>query len=117
MARIPRKLLFDPAEVGVYHGINRCVRRARLMGDDPYTGQSYDHRKEWLVGRMSELAGMMACEFLGFSAMDNHFHVIVRNRIPVTPTSRPEESPANRRILRKQNLLRTARSSPNAPDL
>ena len=80
MARIPRKLLFDPTEVGVYHCINRCVRRALLMGDDPYTGQSYDHRKEWLVGRMEELAGIMACEFLGFSVMDNHFHGVVRNR-------------------------------------
>ena len=37
MARIPRKLLFGPTEVGVYHCINRCVRRARLMGDDPDT--------------------------------------------------------------------------------
>ena len=80
MARIPRKLLSDPAEVGVYHCINRYVRRARLMGGDPYTGKSYDHRKEWLVGRMSELAGIMACEFLGFLVMDNHFHLVVRNR-------------------------------------
>ncbi len=80
IARIPRKLLFDPAEVGVYHCINRCVRRARLMGDDPYTGKSYDHRKEWLVGRMAELAGKVACEFLGFSVMDNHFHVVVLDR-------------------------------------
>ncbi|MCY2963986.1 MAG: hypothetical protein NT069_10135 [Planctomycetota bacterium] len=91
MARIPRKLLFDPAEVGVYHCINRCVRRARLMGRDPYSGQSYDHRKEWLVGRMEELAGIMACEFLAFSVMDNHFHVVVRNRPDVVAGWSDEE--------------------------
>jgi hypothetical protein len=27
MPRTPRKFLFDPEEVGVYHCVNRCVRR------------------------------------------------------------------------------------------
>ena len=35
MPRIRRRLLVDPAEVGVYHCINRCVRRSFLCGSDP----------------------------------------------------------------------------------
>ncbi|MCY2967268.1 MAG: hypothetical protein NT069_27145 [Planctomycetota bacterium] len=70
MARIPRKLLFDPTEVEVYHCINRCVRRVRLMRDAPDTGKSYNHRKEWLLGRMAELAGMVASDFIGFSVLE-----------------------------------------------
>ena len=42
-------------EVGVYHCIARCVRRAFLCGVDPYTGQDYSHRKEWILDRMREL--------------------------------------------------------------
>ena len=32
MPRIRRRFLLDPAEIGVYHCINRCVRRAYLCG-------------------------------------------------------------------------------------
>ena len=39
-------------EVGVDHCIARCVRRAFLRGVDPYTGQDYSHRKEWILDRM-----------------------------------------------------------------
>jgi hypothetical protein len=45
MPRTPRKFLFDPAEVGVYHCVNRCVRRAFLCGTDIPTGKCYEHRK------------------------------------------------------------------------
>ncbi len=41
------------------------------MGGVPYTGQTSDHRKEWLVGRIEELADLLACEFPAFSVMDN----------------------------------------------
>jgi hypothetical protein len=80
MPRIPRKFVFDPTEVGVYHCINRCVRRAFLCGTDSLTGKCFDHRKEWIQKRMAFLAGNLGVDVLGFSILSNHIHVVVRNR-------------------------------------
>jgi hypothetical protein len=45
-----------------YHCINRCVRRAFLCGEDYGTGQSYEHRKGWVVEKLSELAGVFVID-------------------------------------------------------
>ena len=39
-------------QVGVYHCIARYVRRAFLCGVDPYTGQDFSHRKDWILDRI-----------------------------------------------------------------
>ena len=80
MPRLPRKLVFDPAEVGVYHCINRCVRRAFLCGTDPASGRCFDHRKQWIQDRLEFLASRFAIDVLSFSVLSNHVHVVVRNR-------------------------------------
>jgi REP element-mobilizing transposase RayT len=67
-------------EVGVYHCIARCVRRAFLCGVDPYTGKDYSHRKEWILDRVRELAGLFAIEVCGYCVMSNHLHLVLRNR-------------------------------------
>jgi REP element-mobilizing transposase RayT len=91
MARIPRLMLFDPAEVGVYHCINRCVRRAFLCGVDPLTGKNFDHRKDWIQGRLQFLAGHLGIDILGFAVMSNHVHVILRNRPDIVKDWTDEE--------------------------
>ena len=70
MPRIPRKFVFDPTEVGVYHCINRCVRRAFLCGTDTVSGKCFDHRKAWIQQRLEFLAGNLAVDVLGFSRED-----------------------------------------------
>lgn len=67
-------------EVGVYHCINRTVRRAWLCGDDPVSGCSYEHRKDWVRERLKELAGIFAIDVCAYAVMSNHLHVILRTR-------------------------------------
>ncbi len=80
MARLPRSDAIDESTVGVYHCINRCVRRAFLCGDDPVSGNNYDHRKTWIQERLEFLASQFGIDVIGFSVMSNHFHTILRNR-------------------------------------
>jgi len=53
---------------------------AFLCGDDPVSGNNYDHRKTWIQQRLEFLAGEFAVDVIGFSVMSNHFHLILRNR-------------------------------------
>ena len=38
-----------------YHVVSRCVRRAFLCGEDPHSGQSYEHRRQWVVDKLPPL--------------------------------------------------------------
>ena len=73
-----RSLLVDPESPGYYHCISRCVRRAWLCGTDPYNGKSYEHRREWVEGRLLELAEIFAVGLYAYAVMSNHVHVVVR---------------------------------------
>src|SRR5271157_2872663 len=56
MARRNRAEVVVADEVGVYHCVQRVVRRAFLCGVDSLSGNSYDHRKTWIRDRLDSLA-------------------------------------------------------------
>jgi REP element-mobilizing transposase RayT len=80
MPAYARSHIVPPDEVGVYHCIARCVRRAFLCGVDPLTKHDYDHRKEWIRERLEQLAPVFAIDICGYAVMSNHLHVILRSR-------------------------------------
>ena len=69
MPRVLRRFLVDPTEVGIYHCVNRCVRRSFLCGKDPVSGKDYEHRRQWMQDRIQFLAGQSGIDVLGFSVI------------------------------------------------
>ncbi len=61
-----------------YHCISRCVRRAFLWGEDSLTGKNYEHRKEWVIVRLRELAEVFAIDICAYAIMSNHYHLVLR---------------------------------------
>ncbi len=100
-------------EVSVFHCINRCVRRCFLCGHDPVSGRNYEHRKRWLELRLRFLAGCFGIDLLGFAILDNHFHVILRNRPDVVATWTDAE--VARRWLRLCPVRKTPEGEPEEP--
>ena len=66
MARRNRAEIVVADEVGVYHCVQRVVRRAFLCGVDPVSGNSYDHRRAWIRDRLEYLAGLFGVEVAAF---------------------------------------------------
>ena len=69
MARVH---LVDPAVTRWYHRVNRCVRRAFLLGERT------SNRKLWIENRLEELAQIFSISVAGFAVLDNHLHVLAR---------------------------------------
>jgi REP element-mobilizing transposase RayT len=72
-----RKTLISLQDTPYYHVVARCVRRAWLWGFDEYAGRDYSHRKQWVLERLSELAGIFAIDVCAYAVMSNHYHLVV----------------------------------------
>lgn len=88
---IPRRILINEHEIHTYHCYTRCVRRAYLCGKDKYSGKNYEHRKFWVENRLRYLSTIFAIDVCGFAAMNNHLHVILRNRPDLAETWSKED--------------------------
>ena len=91
MARLARGEYLDPQTIQIVHVTSRCVRRAFLCGDDPYSGKSYEHRREWIRQRLEFLASAFAIDCLTFAVMSNHIHLILRSRPDIVRTWTDEQ--------------------------
>ena len=91
MARLARREMIDPAEVQICHTISRCVRRAFLCGDDPVSGESYEHRRQWIRDRLEFLASVFGIDCLTYAVMSNHIHLVLRSRPDVVASWTDEE--------------------------
>ena len=72
-----RKSQLDIQASPFVHVSMRAVRRAFLFGDDPTTGKNYDHRKQWIVTRMRQLASVFAVDICAYAVMSNHYHIVL----------------------------------------
>jgi len=78
--RKPRCEAADPDTVQVFHLIQRCVRRAWLCGDDPASGQSFEHRRGWICSRLDFLVSVFGIHCLTYTVFSNHMHLVLRTR-------------------------------------
>jgi hypothetical protein len=80
MRAYPRSQIVSADEVGVYHCVARCVRRAFLCELDVESLHDYEHRKEWIRERLEELAAVFAIDICGYAVKSNHIHLVLRVR-------------------------------------
>ncbi len=83
---VARSSLVSMAATPYYHVIGRCVRRAFLCGVDSLSGQSYEHRRSWIVERLALLSSVYAIEVCAYAVMSNHYHLVIKLNPEMTDT-------------------------------
>lgn len=60
-----------------YHIVSRCVRRAFLCGFDQLSGESFEHRRQWVTDRLKLLAEVYCIDVSAYAIMSNHYHLVL----------------------------------------
>lgn len=72
----PRHQQISITDTPYYHLVSRCVRRAFLCGcSETY---NFEHRRDWILNRLTTLTHMFAIDIAAFALMSNHYHLVVR---------------------------------------
>jgi hypothetical protein len=74
----PRSQIAPNHTPGAFHCVQRCVRRAFLCGVDHYSGQSFEHRRDWIEDRIRLVAECFAVAVDAYAVMSNHLHLVLR---------------------------------------
>ncbi len=95
MSGTNRALAIPKDEVGYYHIYNRCVRRGFLISQVSSELSNRDPRRDWIQLWLEQLCAAFAVEVCDFAIMQNHVHLILRNR-PGLAASYDDEEVARR---------------------
>ena len=74
-----RRLLIDENRVGTYQCSSQCVRRSSFR-DRTVGGLDLEHRRNWFYKRCEDLATIFSIQVCDAIAIDNQFHLNLRNR-------------------------------------
>ena len=75
-----RNTIISLSDTPYYHCVARCVRRAFLCGVDNYSGNNYNHRRQWLEDKLHATASAFAIKLCTYAVMSNHYHVVLHVR-------------------------------------
>ena len=87
----PRHTQVSLEATSYYHCVSRCVRRAFLCGTDEHSGQSFEHRRQWIEDKLYDLTRVFALDLCAYAVMSNHYHVVLHvDTVQVESWSREE---------------------------